>query len=111
MDRIDKYRDIAKQIVELYASWKPSHGQIERTAIIDPVHDHYQVMNVGWQGSRRVHAVTIHLQILNGKIWIQHDGTDRPVADALLEAGIPQEDIVLGFHPEHLRQYTEFAVA
>ena len=52
-----------------------------------------------------------HLQIRNGKIWIQHDGTDRPVADALLEAGVPKEDIVLGFHPENVRQYTEFAVA
>jgi len=53
----------------------------------------------------------IHLDIINGKIWIQHDSTDWPVADALLEAGVPKEDIVLGFHPAEVRQYTDFAVA
>jgi hypothetical protein len=48
---------------------------------------------------------------LNGKIWIQYDGTIRPVAEALLAAGIPREAIVLGFHPANVRQYTDFAVA
>jgi hypothetical protein len=48
---------------------------------------------------------------LNGKIWIQYDGTNRPVAEALLAAGIPREAIVSGFHPANVRQYTDFAVA
>ncbi|HEY9609858.1 element excision factor XisH family protein [Allocoleopsis sp.] len=33
------------------------------------------------------------------------------VAEALLEAGIPREAIVLGFHPVELRQYTDFAIS
>jgi len=45
----------------------------------------------------------------NGKIWIQYDGTNRPVADELLEAGVPQEDIVLAWHPAELRHHTGFA--
>ncbi|MEH2072648.1 MAG: element excision factor XisI family protein [Nostoc sp.] len=28
-----------------------------------------------------------------------------------MEAGISREDIVLGFHPAELRQYTDFAVS
>jgi hypothetical protein len=48
---------------------------------------------------------------INGKIWIQDDRTNRPVADALLEAGVPHEDIVLAFHPPEVRQYTDFAAA
>ena len=35
----------------------------------------------------------------------------RPVAEELLAAGIPHEDIVLGFHPADLRHHTNFAVA
>lgn len=68
-------------------------------------------MHVGWDGVRRVHGSVVHIDIIGGKIWIQHDGTNRPVAEKLLDAGIPREDIVLGFHPEDLRKYTDFAVA
>ncbi|HEX4948055.1 MAG TPA: XisI protein [Blastocatellia bacterium] len=111
MDKLNQYREIIRRILEEYASYKPAHGQIERELIIDPTHDHYEIMNVGWHGVRRVHGCVIHLDIINGKIWIQHDGTNRPIADALLEAGVPKEDIVLGFHPEYVRADTEFAVA
>jgi hypothetical protein len=41
---------------------------------------------------------------------VQHDGTSCPVADELLAAGIPREDIVLGFHPPDVRRHTAFAV-
>jgi hypothetical protein len=43
-------------------------------------------------------------------VWIQYDGTNRPVADELIEAGIPKEDIVLGFQPAEVRPLTGFAV-
>jgi len=68
-------------------------------------------MRTGWRGSERIYGPTIHVDIINDKIWIQYDGTDRPIADALLEAGVPKEDIVLAFHPENLRQYTGFAIS
>ena len=109
--KLEQYRSIVRRVIQDYAVGKPSHGKIDSEAIIDPVSDHYEVLHIGWDGVRRVHGVVIHLDIINDKVWIQYDGTNRPVADALLDAGIPQEDIVLGFHPEHLRQYTEFAVA
>ena len=110
MDKLERYREIVKRIIKEYASYKPSNGEIEPEAIIDPSHDHYEVMHVGWDRHRRVHGSVIHLDIINGKVWIQYDGTNRPVADELLAAGIPHEDIVLGFHPAKLRHHTEFAV-
>jgi len=109
MNRVAEYRQILRQIIEMYASWKPSHGQIVSEAIVDPEIDHYEVMRVGWDGHRRVHACTVHLDIIDGKVWIQYDGTNRPVADELLAAGIPHSDIVLGFHPADIRHHTEFA--
>jgi len=62
-------------------------------------------------GQRRIHGCVVHIDIIQGKIWIQHDGTNRPVAEELLEAGVPSSDIILGFHPPQVRQYTDFGVA
>jgi hypothetical protein len=53
----------------------------------------------------------VHIDIIGDKVWIQYDGSSYPVAEALMEAGIPREDIVLGFHPENLRQHTGFAIS
>jgi hypothetical protein len=110
MDRVSRYRQIVRQVIDEYARVKPSYGDIESEAIVDPQRDHYEVMNVGWHDDRRVHGTVIHIDIIDGKIWIQYDGTNRPVADELLAAGVPKEDIVLAFHPADLRKHTEFAV-
>ena len=110
MDRLEHYREVVRRLVEEYARYKPSHGQIEAEAIVDRDKDHYEVMHVGWDGARRVHGTVVHLDIIGGKVWIQYDGTSRPVADELVAAGIPREDIVLGFHPAEVRRFTDFAV-
>ncbi|HTU90430.1 MAG TPA: XisI protein [Gemmataceae bacterium] len=110
MDKLDRYREIVRRIIEDYASGKPSHGQIDTEAIMDRERDHYEVMHVGWDGQRRVHGSVVHIDIIGDKVWLQYDGTNRPVADELIAAGIPQEDIVLGFHPADVRPLTGFAV-
>ena len=111
MDKLTFYRQAVRKIIKEYASVKPANGQIETEAVIDPEKDHYEVMHVGWDGVRRVHGAVVHIDIINDKIWIQYDGTNWPVADALLDAGIPRDAIVLGFHPEDLRKCTDFAIA
>jgi hypothetical protein len=109
MDKLDRYREIVRRVIEEYASYKPSHGEIETEAIIDREHDHYEVMHVGWDDVRRVHGSVVHIDIRGGKVWLQYDGTNWPVADELMAAGIPKEDIVLAFHPEDVRPLTGFA--
>lgn len=109
MDKLNRYREILTHIVQKYASWFPRNPEIRTEIIINPENDHYEVLRVGWEDDYRVHGSVIHLDIINGKVWIQDDRTNRPVADALLEAGVPHEDIVLGFHPPEVRQHTEFA--
>lgn len=69
------------------------------------------MLHVGWDGARRVHGSVIHLDLIGEKIWIQHDGTNRPVANALLAEGIPNDAIVLGFYPAEERPDTGFGVA
>jgi hypothetical protein len=111
MDKLAYYRHIVRKIIFEYASHKPANGQIDVEAVIDPDRDHYEVVHVGWDGVRRVHGSVVHIDIIADKVWIQYDGTSQPVAEALLEAGIPREAIVLGFHPAELRQYTDFAIS
>ena len=109
MDRTERYRGIVIGVIEDYAQYKPSHGEIETEAVVDRERDHYEVMHVGWDGPRRVHGCVVHLDIRAGKVWIQHDGTSRPVAEELVAAGIPRDDIVLGFQPPSVRRYTDYA--
>ena len=52
----------------------------------------------------------LHLDIIDGKIGIQHDGTDIGIADELVALGVPKQDIVLAFHAPSMRKHTEFAV-
>jgi hypothetical protein len=66
---------------------------------------------MGWDRTGRVHAVVLHLHIQNGKIWVEVDATENGVTQELLDAGIPKEDIVLGFYRLERRKLTEFAAA
>lgn len=104
------YREQIDDILREYASHKYAHGEVEREIVIDPAHDHYELISLGWIGAERVHGCVVHIDIKNGKIWIQHDGTEEGVANRLVEAGVPKEDIVLAFHSPFKRQFTGFAV-
>ena len=53
----------------------------------------------------------IHIEIVDGKVWIQVDGTEDGIAETLMLAGIPQNEIVLGFHEPEIRPHTGFAIA
>ncbi|MBO3461520.1 MAG: XisI protein [Aetokthonos hydrillicola CCALA 1050] len=77
----------------------------------DEKRDHYQWMNVGWEGLKRVYRCIIHFDIKNGKIWLQQNLTDQNPAEELVAMGVPREDIVLGLQPTYKRQYTDYGVA
>ena len=51
----------------------------------------------------------VYLCIKNGKVWVEEDVTNLCVVDDLLSAGIPKNNIVLGFHHPSKRALTEFA--
>jgi hypothetical protein len=79
--------------------------------VFDRDRDRYLLIDVGWDGKRRVHGCIVHIDIIDGKLWIQRDGTEQGIALDLEQAGIPKEHIVLGFREPELRQYTGYAVA
>jgi hypothetical protein len=108
---LEQYRTIIRRLIEDYAKIPPSHGEIEAETVIDTEKDHYELLYVGWDEQRRVHGIVIHIDIRDGKVWIQHDGTDAVIAEELVAAGIPRDAIVLGFRPAYVRQHTGFATA
>lgn len=110
MDSVAHYRALIRALIEDYARCKPSNGEIEAEVIFDDARDRYELVHVGWDGPRRVHGAVLHLDIIDGKIRIQHDGTNRPVADERVRAGVPRDAIVLAFHPRYARIHTDFAL-
>jgi len=111
MDTLERDRDLIEKILTEYAALAYSFGEIRREVVFDRVHDHYLLMIEGWEGWKRVHGVIVHVDIIDGKFWIQRDGTEDGIATELMAAGVPKEQIVLAFRPPSVRPHTEFAVA
>jgi hypothetical protein len=111
MDELAHYRKVIREIILAHAQYPPSHGDIAVETVFDETNDHYELVYAGWSGLYRIHGSAIHIDIRNGKIYIQHDGTEEGVATQLLQAGIPHDRIVLAFKHPDVRPDTEFAVA
>jgi XisI protein len=109
MDRLDKYRQIIEKVLSDYAAVPYVHGEFKSEILFDRQRDRYALINVGWNNERRVHGCILHLDIIEGKIWIQRDGTESGIALDLEQAGVPREDIVLGFREAFLRPHTGYA--
>ncbi|NEP80427.1 MAG: XisI protein [Okeania sp. SIO3B3] len=111
MEKLEKYRNYIEQIIKEYGQYKPSYGEVEVQTIFDRDRDHYQLLNVGWDGNERIRGCVLQIDIKNEKIWIQHDNTKIGIADELVDLGVPSSDIVLAFHAPYKRKYTGFAVS
>lgn len=111
MGTLETYRKLVQQTLQADANAEPVADGVEVQCVFDILHDHYQLWYVGWQGEHRIRGCVLQVDIKDGKIWIQYDGTETGMACALVQAGIPKEDIVLAFHAPHKRQYTGYAVA
>ncbi len=111
MDTQLDYSQISKRVLKEYDGFYKKLGFSAIRPLFDDRRQSYMLLDIGWYDKKYIHNATIHLEIINGKIWIQHDDTEEGVATALLEQGVPRQDIVLGFQPPEMRPYTEFAAA
>ena len=111
MDPLTEWCAALEQILAEHARVPYSHGDIHTEVIVDRERGRYLLVDLGWQGAERIHGALVHVDVLDGKFWIQCDGTEEGIATQLVTAGVPRERIVLAFkHPE-LRKYTDFAAA
>jgi hypothetical protein len=110
-DGLDDLRRLVEATLKGHTRHPYAHGDIRQELVFDRKRDRYLLMLTGWDRGKRVHGALIHLDIIDGKVWVQRDGTEDGVANELLEAGVPKEQIVLAFRSPELRPSTGFAVA
>ena len=109
METLEQYRQIVRDLLASHAT--DDDPEIECQVICDPESDRYLMVDVGWQGLNRIYACYMHLDIKDGKIWIQRNMTEADLGEELVARGVPPADIVLGLHPAYKRPYTNYGVA
>ena len=78
----------------------------------DRENNSYLIVSQGWEKTgKRHHDCLIDIEIKNGKLWIQCDGTPYGIANELEQEGIKKSEIVLAFHEPEVRKFTEYAIA
>ena len=111
MDSITKnYHNIVEKILKEYADFINNDDQVDVELVFDREHNRYLLVEAGWQNGYRIYGTLLHIDIINNKLWIQHDGTEEGIADELVAEGIPKEHIVLAFKSEERRKLTGFAI-
>lgn len=109
MDKIARYRTIIKGIAQDYLDYIPPLEDIETVFICDEAKDHYIMMYIGWRHPRRIHSMLFHLRIApDGVIWIEEDRTQEGIVVELMNAGVPAQDIEMGYQPPEMRPYLEY---
>ena len=91
------YRTAIKQVIETYAKFRPSHGNIRLDVLFDDTHDRYALMQVGWDRGRRVRGNLIYVVLQDGKVIVEYDGIEHGITDDLINQGVAEQDIVLAF--------------
>jgi hypothetical protein len=111
MDKVDLYRQYIQELLTERSKLRSPANPVQSETIFDTHQDRYLLVNVGWKdSSTRIYGCILHVDIREGKIWVQHDGTEDAIADQLVAKGVPKQEIVLAYHAPHVRQYTEFAL-
>lgn len=111
MDPLETWRDALERILTEHTAVPYSNGDIRTEVIVDRKRERYLLVDLGWQGAERVHGALVHVDVIDGKFWIQCDGTEEGIATQLVAAGVPRDRIVLAFKHPDLRRYTDFAAA
>ncbi len=108
---LETLRDTVERVLTGYAEFLGDDGVSVCELVFDRRQDHYLLVEAGWENGYRVYGTLLHIDIKDGKLWIQHDGTEDGVAEELAAAGVPKHSIVLAFRSASRRALTEFTVA
>ena len=112
MEKLEKFKKIILEVMQEYADYfKVVDSDLKYEFITDTSNHHYQLIRLGWHNRKRVHLLIFHIDIIDGKIWIQQDNTEQGVANLLVEKGISKTEIVLAYFSLSHRKYNDFAAA
>jgi hypothetical protein len=112
MDKVAHYQRLILDFLSEQSKHKPINlPNVSNHVIADKENNHFQLLQIGWQEAEYIFTVVFHLDIIDGKIWLQQNITEHEVVDYLMERNVPKEDIVLGLQPPYVRAHSGFAVA
>jgi hypothetical protein len=111
MDTMKSDQELVENILADLSQIKYANGEITSITSFDREKNHYLLIDIGWDRYSRIYGPLIHIDLIDGKFWIQQDGTEEGVANRLLSAGVPKDRIVLAFQHISRRKFGEFAAA
>ena len=111
MATLERDQETLEHVLCECADFYAGAGRLRTLRVFDRKRGQFLLMDEGWEGYKHIDQVWVHVELRDGKFWIQKDGTQDGIALDLVNAGIPKERIVLAFkHPSRWRD-TEFAAA
>lgn len=112
METLKKYKIHITEILEQYGNRKPvNRPDVIYQLVIDENRDQFILLALGWHEQEYIHNWIFHLQLKGGKIWVHEDLTDPGIKVLLMERGVPESDIILGFIPEYERRTSQSATS
>jgi len=116
MENVNELRQIIEKVLTEKADFyrrindqRADENMVE--LVFDRERDSYVLINIAWEKYERTYYPVAHLDIINGKIWIQKDATEEGIVTDLENFGVPKDKIVLAFRSPALRKYSEYAFA
>jgi hypothetical protein len=94
MERLATYRQLIQDILLPMESWQHEPPTTRAEVVFDEKRDRYLLVVVGWFKDQNDYSTVVHLDIIDGKIWLYVDKTDQEIYEQLLEGGVPKHDIV-----------------
>ncbi|HYV38883.1 MAG TPA: XisI protein [Gemmataceae bacterium] len=110
MVTLESLRKAVETLLQSHVGPPSAKGNVQTQTVFDRAGDHYLLVNVGWVERRRIYGTMAHIDLIGDKIWVQTDGTEEGLAFQLAEAGIPRDQIVLGYRMAEIRPHTGYAV-
>lgn len=110
MEKLLTYQKIARDVVKAKVDFdKSGTPPYNSRFVADTENDIYMYLSYEWVEHKYHYGVYIHLDIIDGKVWIQWNYTEYDLAEELMERGVPPEDIVLGNVAPYMRVATPFS--
>jgi hypothetical protein len=86
MDKLNRYREIIERIltgiVEVTERSSDADPNLRDKTVFDRRSDNYLILREGWVGPRHINLNVVHVEIIDGKVWVQVDNTDQAIARA-----------------------------
>jgi hypothetical protein len=97
MDKVAEFTQVVCEVVEAYAT---AMHLGKSYPVSDHARQYYTVVDIPDHPPQFPVGISVMARVVGDKVIIDADMTDRPLWEALVQAGIPREQIVLAYAGE-----------